>query len=265
MVYHVAGWAQNVDGAGTEADMNAITDTAGFPRVSNTTDILVPQDFRYVSGFYAGVDATVAPKARLKSPSLDAIYGTDQGWLPFINDGAVPDSPHLFNDFRQTPWALQPNEALKYKTLNNPAAAVDQVGIAMLSDGKIQPVDPMGGFWVRGTLNSAATTSLQWALRTWTPDTTLPSGQYAFLGIKAIDAAGIAARLVFPNQTARPGAPMLATETDRPARSFEVPGQWGVLGVASTLNLPGVEILTSGAITRSQVVYLHVKKVSNNA
>lgn len=267
MGFHVAGWAQNVDGAGAEADMNAITDTTGMPNVLNTTDIQVDNVYRFLAALFAGVDDTVAPKARLKSPSLDALFGTDQSWVPWINGGtstpSTPTSPPPFNDWRAMPIPLAPSESLKFKTLNNPAAAIDQVGIAFFSDGPIQAVDPNGGFWCRGTLNSSATTSLTWALRTWTPDTTLPAGKYAVLDAKYVDAGIICGREVFPNQVNRPGAIGLSTETKVPPRQTEIPGQFGQWGVFSSLNVAKSEILTTGAVTRSQVVWKYLKQVSS--
>lgn len=254
--FHLCGWAQNVDGANAEAEMNALTDPQGFPRIDSTTGLLVPDKYRFIVGTFAGLDATIAPRARLKSASLDAAWGTDETHLPWINSSIKPESPPGFNDRRAEPLELTGGERLAALTLNDPAAAADQAVLLWLADGKIQPIDPAGGFWARYTTNSAATTSLTWTspVRTLTFTTALKRGKYEVLANQLwsqdISKTGLVAwRGLFEGKSNCPGALALSTGVKRPHRVFEVPGQWGSLGTFDTTNPFGLQLLTTGAET----------------
>lgn len=262
MAYHLGAWWESQDGAGTEQELAAITDTAQILQVDSTDFIRVPGKYRHIAGVYVGLDATVDPRARLQSPSLDERYGRDQAFLPWINSGAEPGSPARFNDFRARPIELVAGELLRVMQVNNPAAAAGQVVVPFFADGPIQPVDPSGGFWVRATTAASAMSTGQWNLRAPTLATALRTGWYDVLAAKMQSDSAIAARFIFEGQTNRPGVLGCDDETDVPYRAFEVPGQFGVLGRFHTNNLPGTEWLVNAADNEAQQMLWYVRPAS---
>lgn len=259
MGVHIAGFFENQDGAGTEQNLAALSDPLSQMYATSGDDLRVHGSYRYISGVYAGLDQTVAARARLVSEGLRTRYG--QAFIPEINSGAEPGSPQIFNDWRMNPLELDAGEILNVQTVNNPAAAADQFVMLWMSDGRVQPMDPTGGFWVRATTAASAMTANTWNARSLTLDTNLKTGRYHVLGADGISTSAIALRLAFEGQVNKPGVLARDAQTDIRHRSFEVPGQWGVLGEFHTNNLPVAEFLVDAADNEAQELRLFVRRV----
>lgn len=262
MGYHLTTFFENQDGAGTEQNLAALNDTLSqlFPVVAG--DYLRASDkFRWISGAYTALDATVYPRARVSSEGIKKIYGGTGVNLPEINSGAKPRSPPNFNDFRQAPIPTEVGENIEVQTVNNPAAAANQYAVLIMSDGKISPVDPAGGVWVRATAAATAKTASVWNSRALTFDNPLRVGYYDVLHYFHVTSAGnsIASRMAFDGQVNKPGFLSQNAVTDLPHQSMRTPGQWGVIGRFHSNNPPNLEVLPDAADNILDDVRMYVR------
>jgi hypothetical protein len=247
--HHLAGWYENVDPA---AAFNALT---ALPDQANTTagDVIRVPTLNQVVAVAAGVEITVESFARLVSPSL-RVRGLFQ--IEPFNTGsaaaAEPSSPHNVLDMRKIPLPLVRNESLTFEVNSNPAAAQDQWGLVWLAAG---PIEPVGGaiFTVRAT-NASTLTAGSWTNGALTFVEDLPRGKYQVVGMRARAAGLVAARLVFPGGTWRPGCLGTDAQADLEHPMFRY-GGLGVWGEFDDLNPPTVEFLSVSADT-AQDVYL---------
>jgi hypothetical protein len=263
MAQHLAAWFENQDGAGTLQNLAALADTLTplLPRDATGDLLRVPSAYPGIAWVYAGIDATVQPRARLSdAPSFRKTYGRAALELPKLSSTVEPGSPPVVNDFRKEPIRLSPGEYVGVQTINNPAAAADQYVLASFCDGPLAAVSPAGGFWARFITTAAAMTADTWNNRALTQDENLSEGTYEVLAMRPISTTCIAARLVFANQVNRPGVLGTDTRTDVTHAMFE-PGEQGVLGRFDTQTFPSVDFLVDAADNEVQVVDLYIRPV----
>lgn len=267
MGYHLTGFFESQDGAGVEQNLAALTDPLSqiFP-VVNGDFLRVSDRYRFISGAYVALDATVFPRARLSSEGIKKRLGGNGLSCAEISSTVKPGSPPVFNDWRAQPIECDPGESLELQTVNNPAAGAAQYGILFMSDGKITPVDPQGGFWTRWTAAASAKVASTWNARALTPDANLRVGYYDVLAMKHFVDAGneVVSRLAFDGQVNKPGVLGQNAVTDKPYKAFEVPGQWGVLGRFHTNNPPVLEALPNAADNIADDVRLYVKPANGS-
>lgn len=263
MASHVTVFYQSVDGAGALAALNALSDPyVQLFQPVGTTYLRVPGEFTGLAGAYCVVDATVQPRARVVAPSLRDTYGRTGIELSSLASTQIPLATQLpFNDFRRDPIRLRPSESLSIETLNDPASAAKQYAVLFMSNGPVQAIDPVGGYWVRFITAASAMTANTWNNRTLSSDETLAPGKYDVLGLRAFSTTGLAVRLAFTGQVNRPGATCSPTRASVPADAF-LPGAWGVLGTFDTDTLPSADFLVNAADNEVQVVDLYVRRTT---
>lgn len=267
---HVAGFFENIDQGGTKQNLAALVDTLApaIMKAEATDYLIVDPRLRFIAAGYVHADATVQPRATLVAPSMKTRYnGITELEVPTLASTAEPATPAVFNDWRANPIELDGGERLSLEMNANPAAAADQFGLFVFSDGPVSAVDPRGGYWHRFTTAASALTANGWNSRSLTASQTLKKGRYEVLAGKAISTSlvGLGGRLNFPlgDQFRPPIAAADALE-DIPHAMFN-PGQMGVLGQFDDDNLPVVELLPDAADNEVQVVYLYIRPIGGGA
>jgi len=147
-------------------------------------------------------------------------------------------------------------EALNVKV--SVSAAGRASALALFCDG---PLAPVTGeiFTVRAT-SSTTLTAYQWTNGALTFAQSLPKGRYAVVGMRALSAGLIAARLVIPGYAWRPGCIGYDAENDTEDDVFRG-GRMGVWGEFDHDLPPTVDFLSISADT-SEVVYLDLIKIA---
>lgn len=251
-------WYQSVDPAGVTVQLNAVADQS--VRVSGA-DIYCPPLTQCVA-LAGGAESTVAPFMRFSSPSQRRKTSTYISPLNVGSAAAVePGTPHAVADFRYNPIPLVQGEQLNMELNSNPAAAQIQWGVAWLADGPIEQVKSPS-FTVRGTA-TATLVAGTWSNSAITLTEDLPRGRYQVVGMHAISAGLIAARLVFIGGVYRPGCLASDAISDAASPIFRT-GSLGVLGEFEDTDQPTVDFLSVSADT-SEEVYLDLVQVRDGA
>ena len=234
-MHSLVAYYESVDPAGAFVNLNAVPDQHVF--VSGD-DIRVPYKLNHVIGSAVAInDLTVAPRARLESPSLRSFVNYDL--QPIVN-GLVFGNPPEGILFPDAPLVLTPDESLNLAVLSNPAAAVVHYGLVWLADGPQPPVKG-AAFSVRATAAATLSAGL-WVNSAVTFSQTLPAGKYQIVGMRAVGTNLVAARLVFIGAAHRPGvaACNLAADNDH---YLARRGGLGVFGEFDSNTPPSVDCL----------------------
>ncbi len=241
-------WYQSVDPAGVTVQLNAVADQS--VRVSGA-DIYCPP-LQSCVALAGGAESTVSPYMRFSSPSQRRKTST---YINPLNTGSAaavePASPHAVADYRFNPIHLVAGEQLNMELNSNPAAAQIQWGVAWLADGPIKKAEgPI--FSVRGTA-AATLVAGTWSNSAITLTEDLPRGRYQVVGMSAISAGLIAARLVFIGGVFRPGVLGSDATSDIPAKIFRS-GNLGIFGEFEDTDQPSVDFLSVSADTAEEVI-----------
>ncbi len=249
MAYTMIGYSDTATGVTLE-NVSGLTDP--HVRVSGD-DIIVPELTKVIGVYALGTSVT---QARLSSPSLRRVVEPDIEPLD-IGTTAEPASRPPIYDLRLHPYQLDRSEALNFQMLNSVAGARN-VGIVMLSDGKLGPI-PTGQITTVRCTNTTSLVAFTWTNGALTFAQTLPAGRYAIVGMRAQSATLIAARLVFSGTAWRPGCIGFDSDADIEPEMFRM-GGLGVLGEFEHNEPPSVDFL---AVTTdsSQVVHLDLIKI----
>lgn len=244
-MFHTIAWFESIDPA------NALVPIAAVPEVqlfSSGDDIRVPEKLPGLIGAAALINDASGVRAQLQAPSLRVLTNLDIE--PIVLAATFGEPPEvLFHPQSFIP--LDPDEALQFHVQSDPAAAVAHFGVVWLADG---PQVPAEGrlFSVRAT-SAVTQVNGAWTNGALTLSQTLPAGQYQVVGMRARSTDGVAARLIFTEQTSRPGVPMANAVADEDVMAFRF-GRAGVFGVFPNTIPPTVDVL--GGAATSQVYIL---------
>lgn len=256
-MFHTAAFWENIDQATVHQELAAALGEQVLFITGD--DIRVPADMPNIVAV-AAMLALNANRGELVSPSLRRGPGFDIIPVNALTDGnCEPDSPPAIIDLRRNPIALDPDESLNALADSNPAAAADQSIVVWLSDGPIQPVEGSPIFSVRAT-GAITAVAGAWTNGALTFARDLPVGTYQVVGLNALGATLIAARLVFRGGAARPGVLGCDLESDKTWSGFRY-GQFGVFGEFHTNTPPTVDVLANDADTAQEFI-LDLVKVS---
>lgn len=238
-MFTVVAWDQLIDTTGVLTLHTAVPD----PHVrTQGNDVVVPNDLNQVVLAYAGGAGPIT-RAQLQSPSLRSVLNPE---IAPIDIAAVPATPPLVMDLRDSPLVLTKGEFLDFAAAESGAGAQRQIGLVWLADGPIK-VDTRPFFTIRVT---SATTLVAnaWTNAGLTFDQTLPAGQYALVGARFRSASGIAFRFVIPGFLWRPGALMFAATGayDEPWFRAGNLGEWATFAHNAP---PTVDFLATAADT----------------
>jgi len=215
-------------------------------------DIIVPPELTNI--VCAAVIGSNVTAARIVSPSIRAMIPID---VEPLNRDAEPLSPFTGIDLKANPVALTGLEALNVQASNDATAAVRQTALIWLSDGPIAPVT--GKIFTVKATSSTTLTAYTWTNGAITFAQDLPAGRYQVVGMRAESAGLIAARLVFPGYSWRPGVIGADAVTDLQDEPFRY-GRFGVFGEFDHNRPPTVDFLSASADT-SETVYLDLIKI----
>lgn len=244
MTFHLAGWYQSVDPGGVGVEIDALADARLFTQGKY---VRVPS-LNQVAFVAASISATSPGGAEMKSPTLDryAPYPI----VPVNLAGAgLPNSPLPYDDLRMGPLVLGVDELVSAEVSSNPSSAEPHWCLVAFSDGAAQQISPAQTFSVSGKCTGSVSAG-SWTLLAWTPESNLPPGQYAIVGMHALATNLIAARVVLrtgPDQW-RPGCIAAAAANAISPELFRDGGlgQWGTFPFQQ---LPAMEFLSSGNVS----------------
>lgn len=249
MAFSLVGWSESQDTGGVLTEMAALKDQHV---TTKGDDVLIPSFAPNLIALYA-LGATIT-RAQFSSPSLRERSLID---ISPIDIGAEPASNPRIVDFVERPIPLTPGEGARFLVAEGAAGAERETGLAWLQ-GDREDV-PAGEIeTIRCTANTTLT-PFQWSLCELDLSQQLRAGRYAIVGMSAISAGAIAARLVIPGSAYRPGILAFDTETDF-GTTFARNGRLGKWGEFEHVYPPQVEFLSVSADT-AETVYLDVIKM----
>lgn len=247
---HLAAWYESKDPGAALLLLNVVPEQTLF---AVGDDLRVPEALPNIIGAAALENDASAARAQVQSPSLRMLANLD---IEPIIAAAVFGSPPEVLFHPENPIPVTPEEALNFAVLSDPAGVVAHYGLVWLADGVQAPVS--GHIF---TLRATAT--IQQTVDTWTNgnlvyDQTLPAGRYQIAGMRVRSTDGVGARLVFPEQIARPGVPVVNALGDLDPRTFRY-GRSGIWGEFPHTTPPTMDIL--GGTAAAQVVFLDLIRV----
>lgn len=252
MVFTVVAYSELPTAGATYDAITAVSD----PHLTvQGEDVIVPPEVPNVVAVY-GVGANLT-NLRLVSPSIRAMVPID---IVPVDKSATPSDVSRVADYRSNPISLVPEEALNVQASNDAASGSETqvTAIVFLADG---PITPTAGkiFTVKCTSDTELT-AYEWTNGSLTFTQDLPAGRYQVVGMRAESPGLIAARLVFPGYSWRPGV-IGRTSSSQPDIEMFRYGKFGVFGEFDHNRPPTVDFLSSSADT-SETVYLDLIKVA---
>ena len=191
--------------------------------------------------------------AQIQAPSLRA--ATYEDVSPLIGALSFND-PDQFFDLTNDQKPLQPAEGLQLYMAGSEGGAEGKYGLIWLAD--TLAAQPDG---IVETIKFTGTTTL--TANTWTQvplvaGQQLRAGVYTIVGMRAISASGIAARMIIPGVQYRPGVPCVLSEATVDFPKFRR-GNFGAWGTFPHTAVLSAEFLASAGDT-AETVYLDVVK-----
>lgn len=247
--------AFNNTATAADADTTVALDPVGAvadPHVHIEGDnVYIPQDTRQLIGFWGftgsltATETAVASAIRLQAPSMSVYKDISKFQLPAAAaaDDEEPDSPTPMELWLNNPMLLSAGEGMQMHVKETVAGDDRQAtGVVLLGDGNYaNPYKGMPMFTARFTA-AITCVAYSWVNGSITLEQNLPVGQYVVAGMKLITASGLAARLVFSNQGARPGCLAYDSIEDISNEVFRA-GNMGVWGNFHTSTPPTLDVL----------------------
>lgn len=254
MSLHLGGFGETIDGAGTTQNLAALAD----PLLFTSGDTLRVPELENVAGMFAGIASGGTGICQLVAPSLREIGNYLVTPIMGNTDGdAEPSDPVRGADLRVTPLRLRHRENATVEFNSNTTVAQFQWLLMVFFD-QIRPV-PSGPVRTLRFTNTDTLTVDVWTNGALTAAEELPAGEYAVIGMRAISAGLVAARLVPRGSGWRPGC--IGGDTDdyegHPMFRYGGLGEW-MRFVHD--NIPSVDFLSVSADT-DQDVFLDLVKV----
>jgi hypothetical protein len=250
-VFHLSAYYQSIDPGGALLAINAVREETLF---TNGVDLRIPTQLPNIIGAIGmGNDASFT-RAQIQSPSLRILANLD---VEPIVAALVLGSPPEQSFWPATPVELTPDEAMNFAVLSDPAAPAGHYGLVFLSDGAQSPIEGRI-FSVRCTATITQVVGT-WVNGNLTFSQTLPAGRYQVVGMRARSTNMVAARLVFPEQVARPGVLAVNAVADLDPYWTRF-GRMGVFGEFPHTNPPTVDVL--GVTDTTEIFMLDLIRVS---
>lgn len=247
-MHHSVMYFANIDAA-VLANISAVAD----PTVNVQGDnIRVPNVMDMVGGIHAlGGNITLA---QLLAPSLRTIVNIDVAPVDVANE---PTSPATWTNYFDSPIQLQAGENMRFQGAED-GGTTQISGLIHLVDGPRTPVKgPI--HTVRGTGATTLTIDV-WSNVAVTLDQALPAGNYQLVGMRAVGATLLAARVVVPGYPWRPGCSGYDAVSDIEDPIFRN-GGLGVWAPFDNVQLFSVDCLSIAADT-AQTFFFDIIKTS---
>ncbi len=251
MTFHTAAFYEDIDPGAALIPIAAVPEQMIFTDGDN---MRVPDQLPFLIGACAAIGDASGLRAQVASPSLRMLANYDIEPIVLADAWGSPPETN-FHPTRAIP--LTADEAINFFVESDPAAAEQHYGGVWLADGAQVPVvanffsvlcEPAVaqamGVWVNGLLNMQQV---------------LPAGRYQIIGMRARSADALFARLVFPEQVARPGVPCVNAIGDLDISAFRF-GNAGVFGEFPSTNPPTVDVI--GGAGAAQFLILDMVRVA---
>ena len=249
MHHLLASYTNDLAQDASNVALGAITDQA--VNISNGRYQFI-QDVQIKAALGLIADGT---NLRINTPSLRRI--TLPSIAPIQAAVAPSDWPPIIYYDEYGP-IIEKTEELSLEASRGGAGAGD--AFAFLWCQYAKRMAPPGAIYTLRATSTITVAEGAWAAGNITLDQTLPAGRYAVVGMAAYGTNLLAARLIFPNQTPRPGvvAQQAAGQWNDDMMRM---GRFGLFGEFVSYAQPMLECIGSGANT-AQTVFLDVVKVS---
>lgn len=248
--WHVAAYFASLTNGTTTAN-TIVSDQVLTP--SGTTGFILPRPGRLRMAYSAGASLTAV---QINTPSLRYVG------LPFVGPVnlalAVPSPPNVTDWGEMGPPIPTVDSISVIHTLGGGAPENELTALWFSFGNASVPAGPIYRLRFTATITCVAGT---WVTGALTPDTTLPQGTYAVVGMDAFGTNLALARLIFPGSFFRPGCLARNTTGTVPAPQF-ANGSMGVYGTFKSVNLPNLEALSIGACT-AQTVFLDLVRTGD--
>lgn len=239
-MHHTVAWRKSIADA-TADDITPVPDSI-LP--INNSHFFPPSDLQLL---YAYFGAAGANRARLISPAFRQITTP---WMRPVGLAIVPGVQPLMADYRANPLTIRKFEELQLEGMQTTGGAAVVVGVAGLAISPPGPAPAGDIFTMRGTATGTLTAG-GWTQVTVTWQDSLPNGLYAVVGLQYIGVTALAARLIFNDQTWRPGCVGSGLVTSRPHPMFQL-GGLGIWGRFNNNIMPNVECFANAADTAEE-------------
>ncbi|MDD5511565.1 MAG: hypothetical protein PHI12_12255 [Dehalococcoidales bacterium] len=249
MAFTLVAWSESQDTGGVLSNVAAVPDQHV---TTEDDDVLVPSFAPNLAGVFA-IGATISG-AQISSPTLRKALLYD---ISPLNVGAEPVVRPYLHDRFTNPIALTPGEGLR-ALVSEGAAGAEQESVFVWLQSEFEDI-PAGEILTVKTTSTTTLTAYQWSLCKMDFTQQLEAGTYAVVGVKAISAGAIAARLVMPGSEFRPGVIAGDAEGDVSVNAQRY-GAHGVFGTFEHTFPPQVEFFSSSADT-SETVYMDLIKL----
>lgn len=219
MAMHMVGFETSA----SEAALTAIVPIPDGTVTISGNDLRVPTAVNMIVSAAALINSAAATlRAEIQTPSLRATLNFDIN--PIVN-GLVFGTLARCMRMWQTPLQLVTNESINFMIQNG--GAVMNRGLLIMADA---PVSPVKGkiFSVRAT-GAASLVTASWVNTSLTFGQVLPAGHYQLVGLRAIGANLVAARVFFVGGQWRPGtyACNVGDNNEWPDFRYGNTGVWG--------------------------------------
>jgi len=249
-MFHLGAFYEDINPGGVLVPIAAVREEMFF---TIGDDYRVPEAYPFIIGGAALIEDASAARGQIVSPSLRILANLD---VEPVIAAAVFGSPPEVLFHGGAPIPLTPDEALNFYMESAPVAVEVHYGLVWLADGPQQAVSGQM-FSVRATATVAQ------AVDAWTNGDlafgqTLPAGRYQVIGMRARSTDGVAARLVFPEQVARPGVACVNAVGDIDPTAFRF-CRSGVFVEFPDTNPPTVDVL--GGVAAAQIFIFDLLRV----
>jgi hypothetical protein len=208
---------------------------------------VLPQDEFLLAVYGAG---TTISSLKLEMPSLRGMFN------PFIfplDRLILPaDEPNIC-DFEGFEHRIKAAEEISWFTANGAGADEAHYVVSFFGDNR-RNVTPGPVFTMQAT-STITTVANTWTSGSLTFDQSLPAGRYSIVGMHAFGTGLIAARLILPGSSHRPGCVAGQTAGNSGHKMFRM-GRMGELGQFRNVSLPSLDVLKTTAASTACTVLL---------
>ena len=247
-MHHTIAWRESIADI-VAADIDPVVD--GIMTIQNS-HFLPQKNFLMQYAYFGAAGAT---RARFITPTFRQL---STPWIRPINLAIVPLDEANMADYSANPLMIRGLEELQLEGYQTTGGAAVVAAIAGLSSSPVGPAPSGDVIAMRGT-GATTVTAGAWSNCAMTWQDTLPNGTYAVVGLEAIGATAISARLIFEDQVDRPGCLGQGLVSGNGPPLFRH-GGLGIWGRFNAYRIPSVEFLCNAADT-AQEVYLHFVRI----
>lgn len=248
IMFHTLAWFENI-AQDAAADIQPVVDDI----ITIQNNHFLPQ--RDKDLLWAAFLSADSVTARIITPSLRQITTP---YIRPVNPTLLPGNQPNVADYRANPLRLRGLEELQIEAEQTAVGAADVYIVAGVQDSAMIPM-PAGDVYSLRGVGTTTVVADAWSTVAITWQDTLPSGNFAVVGLEVFSTTGIAGRLIFEDQVLRPGCIGGLTEEDATHEMFRK-GGLGVWGRFQSNRMPIPQFLCTAADT-AQIVYLDIIRV----